>query len=303
MAATNPTKIERSEGHFFAESVGRHEPSAKRAELFYQSWTTPQARATLIITHGISEHSEAYSKTADHLARLGWNVVAWDLRGHGRSEGKRGFIREFRDFSLDLADLLAVLKQEGKLEKPFALVGHSMGGLITLRHLVDTDASSPAPAALALSSPLLGVALAVPAAKDFAARILNRVLPAITLYNEIRYQDLTRDIEHLKTYPTDALRHDKISPGLYLGMFENIAYVQAHADRIKIPTLVQAAGKEKIVSLPAIREFFSTIGASNKQLQVYEESYHEIYNDLDRKQVFDDLNAFLSSAMGLQVGR
>jgi alpha-beta hydrolase superfamily lysophospholipase len=275
--------IERREGHFRGH---------QGIELFYQTWSRPDSRGTLVITHGISEHSEAYHKTAEALVPMGWNLCAWDLRGHGRSEGKRGFVDNFRSFSLDLGELLKFLKDHGQLEKPFALIGHSMGGLITLRHIIDPG-EAPRPFAMALSSPLLGFGLDVPALKDLAARALHRWLPTVTLYNEIRYGDLTRDIEHLKGYELDPLRHDKISPAVYLGMIETIAYVKANADRITIPTLMMAAGDERIVSRPAIEEFFPMIGATEKSLIIYEDNYHEIFNDLDRLKVFSDLDAFL----------
>lgn len=282
--------IERREGHFKGHNGD---------ELFFQTWTRSNARATLVITHGISEHSDSYEKTAEHLVPLGWNICAWDLRGHGRSEGKRGFVESFEHYCKDLGLFIRFLKDSGKLNLPFALVGHSMGGLITLRHVIDEGEKIEAKA-MALSSPLLGVALPVPAVKDMAARLLNRVLPGFTMFNEIRYEDLTRDPEWIKAYPLDTLRHDKISPALYLGMLENIAYVMHNGNKIKIPTLIQAAGKEKIVSLPAIKSFFPQIASENKKLIIYEESYHEIFNDLDRAEVFKELDAFLTHAMSLE---
>lgn len=278
--------MERREGHFTGHGG---------AELFYQTWskTGKPPHGTLVITHGIAEHSECYGRTAEKLTEHGWDICAWDLRGHGRSEGKRGFVEDFHRYSLDLGFLLRHLKKNGKLDGKFALIGHSMGGLITLRHLLDNEESTPRPAALALSSPLLGVALAVPVVKDFAARVLHRVMPSLTLYNEIRYEFLTRDPEYLKGYESDPLRHDKISSAVYLGMLENIDLLKINAAKIQLPTLIQAAGQEKIVSLPAIKEFFPTIGATKKQLIIYEDSYHEIYNDLDRAKVFYDLDQFL----------
>lgn len=293
-AERSKAMAERREGHFKGFNSGLGE-----TELFFQTWTSPRARGTLVITHGISEHSECYAKTAESLVARGWNICAWDLRGHGRSEGKRGFVENFRYYGLDLGLFLRFLKESGRLSLPFALIGHSMGGLITLRHLLDEDGKTQA-GAIALSSPLLGFGLTVPAHKDLAARVLNRFLPGVTLFNEIRYDDLTRDREWLKTYPADTLRHDKISPALYLGMIENMAYVRASAAKIRLPILIQAAGKEKIVSRPAIEEFFPAIGSTNKKLIIYEDSYHEIYNDLDREKVFTELDAFLGEALGLK---
>jgi alpha-beta hydrolase superfamily lysophospholipase len=289
-------KIERREGYFISEAGFGSAPT----ELFYQTWTNSEATRCLVVTHGISEHSECYSKTAEALCELGWNIISWDLRGHGRSEGKRGYVERFEFYSVDLANLIQHLAKHGHLDRPFALVGHSMGGLVTLRYALDaaaandsTEIQTAAPRAIALSSPLLGVALEVPKIKDLAARVLNRILPSFTLYNEIRFEDLTRDPAFLKTYGADPLRHDRIAPSLYLGMFESIDYVKSRAIDLQIPCLVLAAGQEKIVSLPATKEFVEQIGSQNKKLIVYEDSYHEIFNDLDRLTVFRDLDAFL----------
>ena len=284
--------------------IQRHEGQFKGyqgLELFFQSWTIPNPRGTLVISHGISEHSECYAKMAASLAGKGWNIMAWDLRGHGRSEGKRGYVEDFNFYALDLKCFLIFLKETGKLGGPFSTLGHSMGGLITLRYLVDRDDSAEsraiAPNSLVLSSPLLGITMAVPVVKDLAAKILNHIIPSITLPNEIHYDYLSRDPAILKSYPHDPLRHDKISPSLYLGMYSSMEYVNQRADQIKLPTLIQAAGVEKIVSLPATREFFDKIAANDKKLIVYDESLHEIYNDLDRETALDDLDKFLTRTL------
>jgi alpha-beta hydrolase superfamily lysophospholipase len=290
----SPKPIERREGHFISEGEGQ-----SPCELFYQTWTGTDSRGTLVVTHGISEHSECYAKTAESLVNLGWDILAWDLRGHGRSEGKRGYVEHFTDYCRDLGAFLRHMKKGQSLEKPFALVGHSMGGLITLRYLIEPSASTPIPGAASLSSPFLGLAIQVPFVKGLAAQLLNNVWPSFTMYNEIRYEYLTRDPEFLASYPKDTLRHGKISPALFLGMLKAIEEVKAAPDKIQLPILVQAAGQDKIVNLGATREFFPRIADKRKKLIVYEESYHEIFNDLDRVQVFRDLNAFLKEQLGI----
>lgn len=286
---------ERREGHF----KGHDE-----VELFYQSWMNPKVantRGTLVITHGISEHSECYGPTAEALVAMGWRVFAWDLRGHGRSDGKRGFILDFVDYARDLTSFLEFLTSTGNISGPFALIGHSMGGLITMRSIFDDASVQHArPNAIALSSPAFGIGVAVPMIKDAAARVLIKLLPSVTLYNEVRYENLTRDPERLKGYGLDPLRHEKISPGVYLGMLDSMKFVNDRAGTLSIPILIQAAGQEKIVSLPAIKEFYHRLGSIKKELIVYDDSFHEIYNDLDRERVFTDLDGFLAPLMSSQ---
>jgi alpha-beta hydrolase superfamily lysophospholipase len=287
--------INRSEGYF---------QGADNNELYYQKWSasdsspqpsSPQANGTLVVTHGISEHSDCYSLFANNMAPMGWDIISWDLQGHGRSEGKRGYVPHFEDYSRDLDRFVRFLKEKNQLPRPYVILGHSMGGLISLRYLIDhpTDGAS----ALCLSSPLLGVSVEVPPIKDLAAKVFNRLWPTLTMTSEIHYEYLTRDPEVLANYPLDSLRHDKISAGVYLGMFENIAFVKKYAADIHLPVLMQLAGFEKIVSTPAAQAFFETIGSEKKKLIAYPDSMHEIFNDLDRKQVYADLDAFLKSIL------
>ena len=103
------------------------------------------------------------------------------------------------------------------------------------------------------------------------------------------------DPKMLEQYPKDTLRHDKISPALYLGMTETMAYVKARGSDIKIPVLFQIAGRERIVSRPETETFFKTIGSKQKQLIVYENSYHEIFNELEAKRAFEDVKIWLEN--------
>lgn len=287
-------EIQRSEGHF----------QSRQTELFHQSWTSPQNRATLVLTHGMGEHSEAYVRSADALAKLGWNIHAWDLRGHGRSEGKRGHVDHFTDYTGDLSQFLLYLQKNELLKQPFALLGHSMGGLITLKYLLDETregaSDDPKPRACVLSSPLLDFGLKVPIVKDMAAKVLRQIWPSLTLYNEIKYTELTRDPEWLKTYEKDPLRHDKISPALYDGMITTMLDVREHADQITLPLCLLCAGTDKIVSVAAEKTLFEKLGSTRKKMIVYEESYHEIFNDLDRERAFRDLTSFLHTVPGLE---
>ncbi len=266
------------------------------AELFYQIWQPEGARGTIVLTHGIAEHSDCYHPFAKRMADEGWETFAWDLRGHGKSEGKRGFVRNFNEYEKDLFRLYDEVQKERSSSGPTILFGHSMGGLISARAVLEYGPLDMK--ALCLSSPAFGLALKVPKIKDQVARVANRWLPSLTLHNEIRYEDLSRDEDMLKLYPSDPLRHDKVCPAIYLGMLESFEMFKARAKEIRIPLLMQSAGKDKMVSLEASNRFYQNVGSEKKEIHIYPDSLHEIYNDLDRDLAFADLKKFINSFLG-----
>ena len=275
--------MERLEGSFF---------SFDETELFYQVWRPDQdSRGFIVLTHGMGEHSECYHQLASDLVQDQWTVYAWDLRGHGRSEGKRGYVKDFKNMVQDLKCFIDQFKKdEGGANNAF-LLGHSLGGLVLLSYLVSEDSSEFE--AAVCSAPALGISVPIPKIKERGAEIMADWLPKLTLHNGIVYQDLHKDVARLKEYANDPLRHDKVSSRLFLGMRDAMNNVQDKADDIQIPILFQLAGDERIVSTPAAEDVFNKIGSKTKKIYIYPDSMHEVYNDLDRDEVIRNLKAFL----------
>ena len=117
-------------------------------------------KGCIIITHGLGEHSECYQRLVEGLASLNMNIHGWDLRGHGRSEGKRGVIYDFLNFCEDLKIFLKYIQDQHPIS-PIFLLGHSMGGLICNRTLLSLDQPLKIDG-LILSSPLCALAIHVP---------------------------------------------------------------------------------------------------------------------------------------------
>ena len=265
-------------------------------KLFLQSWNAidQEHKGCLLITHGISEHSDCYDHVARALAEKGWFVFAWDLQGHGKSQGKRGYIKDFTQFSKDLTSVVNKIKEDETIpSQNFHLFGHSMGGLITLQCMISDYA--PRVQSVICSSPCLGIAVEVPKIKELASQWLNQFWPTLTLENEVQHHKLSRDPEKVKSYSKDPLRHTKISAPLYIGMTQAIESVNSNADQLKTPLFMQVSGQDKIVDPQASLNFYKKV-EGQKQLKLYEDSFHEVYNDINWQEGIDDLLEYLGQS-------
>lgn len=262
--------------------------------LFFQTWEKPDAEGTIIITHGHGEHSESYHRLVKAFENDKWNFYAWDLRGHGRSEGHRGYVAEFDDYCRDYKIFLdQVMSQEKVRKGPVILFCHSMGGLIELKTLIrNPDIQC---AGIIASAPMLELSVAVPMIKSKGAVLLNRFLPKLTLGNELDNKMLTRDLDVIREYEQDALRHSRISSGAFLGFLEGFEWVRLRANEIKMPALFIIPENDPVVSSPEARAFFEKMGSTRKEIYVYPEAKHELINDIVRPTVFADIKKFLDS--------
>lgn len=266
--------------------------------LFFQIWKNPQARGSVIITHGQGEHSESYHRLIKAFENDRWNFYGWDLRGHGRSEGRRGYAAQFDDYCADYKKFLDLVLEDQLQQGPVILFGHSMGGLIEIKTLLrHPDLKFTG---LVLSAPLLGVSVPVPAYKAKGASLINAILPKITMGNELTNDMLTRDLDVIREYEQDALRHNRISAGAFLGFMESFDYVIPRANEIKKPALFIVSENDPVISTPAVKNFYEKIGSTEKELYSYPEAKHELVNDLIRTTVFADIKKFLDGFLELK---
>ncbi|MCH7585920.1 MAG: alpha/beta fold hydrolase, partial [Acidobacteria bacterium] len=116
-------------------------------------WSVPSPRAAIVLVHGVAEHLGRYEHIGAALTDSGFDVRGTDLRGFGRSGGRRAYVENFSQYSTDLIDDIAAAAELGV---PVVLLGHSMGGLIASLYAVSNH---PQPDLLVLSAPAIDAAL------------------------------------------------------------------------------------------------------------------------------------------------
>lgn len=256
------------------------------SELFYQSWIVKNPAGVIIITHGLGEHSECYQRLVDGLAPLQFNIYGWDLRGHGRSEGKRGVASDLFDFCEDMKIFFKHVKAQ-QTGLPIFLLGHSMGGLICNRALLAFEDLQPE--GLVLSSPLCKPIYKPSQIQLIGAKFLAKWFPAVTLKTQSSPHHLTKDKDILREYTHDHLRHDKISPNLFFDFLLHGQYLLENASQIQLPVIVLQSGEDKLVSHEATQSYFKKIHSKDKTFKLYEGYLHELFNEVKRQVVYSDL--------------
>lgn len=257
-------------------------------------WPLPQARGGVLIVHGLGEHAGRYENLARWFNAHGYAARAWDQRGHGESPGPRGVLSHPDDL---LADLSVVHADYARaLGVAPLLLGHSMGGLVALRAVLDERIT---PQALVLSSPALR-SHASPGLRRLAAT-LAQLLPNLRLRNGLELERLSHDPRVVAAYRDDPLCHDRVSPRLADFIFRAGASCIADANRLEVPTLLLVAGDDALVDASGSRDF-SAIAARTKRLttRYFAALYHELFNEAEpgRSQVLMQLQDWLEKMVG-----
>jgi len=243
------------------------------ATLFFRSRMVDGADASVILVHGLGEHSGRFERVAAALSASGCSTWALDLRGHGRTDGRRGVIHRFAELLDDLDAVRTVALERGPAVQFF--LGHSMGGLVVLRYA--QTRTTDRPAGTVAVAPFTGARMNVPGWKRALGVVADRALPGLALDSGVREVDVYRTDAERKRHEQDPLVHHRISARLWSEMQRNVDSV-ADGDVGGMPVLFQIPGDDRIVDSAAtdalIRGRFP-----DADVRVYEEAYHDLYYD------------------------
>jgi alpha-beta hydrolase superfamily lysophospholipase len=167
-----------------------------------------------------------------------------------------------------------------------------MGGNIVINYLMSRTQRRHVCAVI--GSPWLRLYKPFPVAVTAFAAIIGKITSKLSVVNKVDLKTLTRDTEIVRKTGEDSMYHGHISLRLFSQITQRGEHAIAQAKRITLPSMILCAGKDKLVSSDAVREFYGNCG-SNVIFKDYEGFYHELHNELEREQVFEDVYGFISS--------
>jgi alpha-beta hydrolase superfamily lysophospholipase len=235
----------------------------------------------IVLVHGIGEHTGRYSDWAGLFRNQNFAFAGLDLPGHGRSEGRRGKIRNYSVLH-EMIEILLRTASRTFPGTPVYIYGHSLGGGIVLDHLIRYK---PAVKGAIVTSPWLRLSFEPAKAKLIMAALMSRLSPGLVQSSGLETIYLSHDQTVVDAYKNDPLVHDKISVGLFTGAMKSAEYCLNNASKLKIPTLIIHGSDDMICSPEGSREFCSK--TSKAELKIWEGGYHELHNEPFRLEVFD----------------
>ena len=266
------------------------------------------ARGSLLFAGGRGDFIEKYLEAFAYWREGGWNVTAFDWRGQGRSRGDiiGGNIESFDPLVGDLAALIE--EWRAAAPGPHVAIGHSMGGHLLLRTIVER---APALAAAVLVAPMIGVnsgALSPRQAAFVAGAMCRLGLAKRAMWKSkplfeagsVRQRNLTGSLERY----ADEFAWLEREPGLSLGapswgwlraaLRSAAAFAPARLGKVELPVLILGTERDRLVSLSEIRRVAGELPEA--ELVMFPDGAHEILREADpiRDQALARIDAFLA---------
>jgi len=272
--------------------------------LFYRRWkpTGTSHGRNLLIVHGACEHGGRFFSLAGKAAAAGWNVVTPDLRGHGRSTGLVVHVDDFNDY---LRDLKTVVESHGLEPEKTAIIGCSMGGLVTIRFQQwwYREFGSPASQMFYLIAPLLGIRHPIETWKKLAARMLARYRPQTTFRSTIQQKQLTHNQELICNRSSDSYMRNHVTASWYLESTQAMQDAWEQPEMLNVNTRVFQGGGDTIVDPWAAKAWADRVnrnqGRELIQFHCLPGWYHELMNENEGREFEDLLLRLLAEDMQL----
>ncbi len=261
--------------------------------IVYDVWEPEDkdCRGVVVLCHGYAEHARRYDHVAQRFGESGLAVYALDLRGHGRSGGKRVYLRDISEYTEDFHTLVGIAAAEYP-ELKLVVLGHSMGGGVVFAYGVEHPDDY---AAMVLSGPAVDAQDGVSPVMAFVAKALGQILPGLPV-EQLPTDAVSRDPQVVAAYNADPMvYHGKLPAGIARALIGVGETMPQRAPALTAPLLVVHGGQDKLIPVQGSRHLMECVGSQDAHLKVYPELYHEVFNEPERAVVLDDVASWIET--------
>lgn len=263
--------------------------------LFTRQWTAHgSARATVLLVHGYAEHCGRYEHVAKCFVDVGATVWGYDQRGYGRSDGRRAYVDAFEQY-LDDLDRVRTHVRHAKPDRPIFLFGHSMGGLVVLKYVLDR---SPSVDGLMLSAPAIEINPDLAPILRRLAQVIGWLFPRLPTTRSPQ-NAISRDPAVVEEAENDPLNyHGRVPARTGAAMLKAGQAVRTQLTDLQTPFVVLHGSADILTNPTWSKRLYREAAAKDKTLQLYEGLYHETFNEPEQQRVLTDLSDWLRARIG-----
>ncbi|MHA2037344.1 MAG: alpha/beta hydrolase [Promethearchaeota archaeon] len=267
-------------------------------EIFVYKWVPEGSpKAAVQIAHGLAEHAKRYTHVAEALVRAGYIIYADDHRGHGKTGERYGEMGELGPRGWDgtveaLVELTDIIKKE-QPGIPIFLLGHSWGSFLSQDYIQQWGNK--------LKGVLLTGTTGTPNPKtDLGAEGLG--LNYTVKNPKTPFDWLTRDENEIQKYIDDPMCGFTLPPSILQVLGESTEKRLNTKKDLKIPKELNVyifvgdndsvGGKE---GATALYKRYQNAGIRDVSLKTYPDGRHELFNELNKDEVIQDVISWLDS--------
>lgn len=247
------------------------------------------AKGRVLLIHGVSEHSGRHLETEKALLDLGFSVVRFDLRGAGRSGGRRQWVRSFEDYLEDVSTVYRWICRECD-SKPLFLFGHSLGGAIGISFL---EYYQKAFQGCILSAPAYLLGGAINPLVVAIGRQLVKVAPTLRIPATSNKSAISKDPSAVKAFLEDPLCCHTTTLNQGKAILEQLPKIPDIISKIDIPLLFLHGSSDQIVRLEGSFELLMRAKSKNKTLSIIPGGYHEPHHDSEKEEYLSSIRLWL----------
>lgn len=253
--------------------------------LYAKEWKPEgNVKAVVALVHGLGEHIGRYDHVAEAFGKAGYAMVGFDQRGHGKSDGIRGF-ESYENAMVDITRNINNAKDRYP-GMPVFLYGHSLGGNLVLYYSLT---QKPELKGVIATSPGLATAEPLSPALLATTKIMYRLAPSMKIKNGLDLAGLSHDPQVAEKYIADPLVHPFISPRLALDMLNAGNYCVEHAAEFPLPLLLMQGTADRLVNPKRTRDFAQAAPLSKITYKEWDGFYHEMHNEPQKEEVINTM--------------
>ena len=269
--------------------------TGRSGDLHGRLWSRDDASMGVVLAiHGLGDHGGRYRRVAKHLVERGWQVFAFDLPGHGRSPGGRGRVDSFQGLLGDIQAARETIADRFP-ELPQVMLGHSMGGNLTLNYALrrhDDWKDDVCLNGLVLCAPMLLPPTPPPRPQIFAAWMTGHLMPWVQINRPTDVTLLTSDREEAERITSDPLIHSRVNIYLATQLLSQGRWALDHARFIDVPLLVMWGDEDTLIDRSACEHLAIRVG-ERATLVRWSRRRHDLFHDHGYGEILDRMESWL----------